>query len=66
MTTGVIDGPDNHEALPNDAGFPLKFFSIRTTLQPLLIKYRAEDIPIMPPPTITIFFFYKTIKLSTH
>ena len=52
----MIDGPDNQEALPNDAGLPLKSLSIKITLKPFLIKYIAEDIPIIPPPTIIIFF----------
>ena len=62
IKTGVIDGPDSHEAFPYEAGFPLKSLSIKVILQPLLIKYNAEDIPIIPPPTITIFFFLNPLS----
>ncbi len=62
MSTGVIDGLDNHEAFPYDADSPFKSLSIKVILQPLLIKYNAEDIPIIPPPTIAIFFFLNPLS----
>ena len=62
MTTGVIDGPESHEAFPYDAALPLKSLSIKVILQPLLIKYSAEDIPMIPAPTIVIFFFLNPLS----
>ena len=57
VNTGVMDGADNNEAFPKEAGSPSISFSIIVTSQPLLIKFNAEEIPIMPAPTIVIFLF---------
>ena len=52
-----MDGADNHDAFPKEAGSPSISFSIIVTSQPLLIKFYAEEIPIIPAPIIIIFLF---------
>ena len=64
IRTGVIDTLDNQEALPYEAGLPLKSLSIKVTSHPLLAKLIALDIPTIPAPTIAIFL--DSIKQSTR